>query len=80
VGDLQGARLAFNWSRPAAISQDAGSQDSLPEWSKGMGSSATSASCVGSNPTADIFAVCKWTTANTPGQDGAGDLQRVRLT
>ena len=27
-------------------------QDSLPEWSKGVDSSSTSASCVGSNPTA----------------------------
>ena len=26
-------------------------QDSLPEWSKGVDSSSTSASCVGSNPT-----------------------------
>ena len=26
--------------------------DSLPEWSKGVDSSSTSASCVGSNPTA----------------------------
>ena len=28
--------------------------DSLPEWSKGVDSSSTSASCVGSNPTAVI--------------------------
>ena len=28
------------------------SQDSLPEWSKGVDSSSTSESCVGSNPTA----------------------------
>ena len=27
-------------------------QDTLPEWSKGVDSSSTSASCVGSNPTA----------------------------
>ena len=27
-------------------------QDSLPEWSKGVDSSSTSESCVGSNPTA----------------------------
>ena len=32
------------------------SKDSLPEWSKGVDSSSTSASCVGSNPTAVIFA------------------------
>ena len=31
------------------------SKDSLPEWSKGVDSSSTSASCVGSNPTAVIF-------------------------
>ena len=30
------------------------SRDSLPEWSKGVDSSSTSASCVGSNPTAVI--------------------------
>ena len=29
--------------------------DSLPEWSKGVDSSSTSASCVGSNPTAVIL-------------------------
>ena len=29
--------------------------DSLPEWSQGVDSSSTSASCVGSNPTAVIF-------------------------
>ena len=28
-----------------------GSQDSLPEWSKGVDASSTSVSCVGSNPT-----------------------------
>ena len=31
--------------------------DSLPEWSKGVDSSSTSASCVGSNPTAVIFPI-----------------------
>ena len=30
--------------------------DSLPEWSKGVDSSSTSANCVGSNPTAVILA------------------------
>ena len=34
-----------------------GLQDSLPEWSKGVDSSSTSASCVGSNPTAVISSV-----------------------
>ena len=32
-----------------------GDKDSLPEWSKGVDSSSTSASCVGSNPTAVMF-------------------------
>ena len=31
-------------------------QDTLPEWSKGVDSSSTSASCVGSNPTGVISA------------------------
>ena len=31
-------------------------QDTLPEWSKGVDSSSTSASCVGSNPTGVIIA------------------------
>ena len=35
-----------------AFDQTARAQDSLPEWSKGVDSSSTSASCVGSNPTA----------------------------
>ena len=30
-------------------------RDSLPEWSKGVDSSSTSASCVGSYPTAVIY-------------------------
>ena len=30
-------------------------KDTLPEWSKGVDSSSTSASCVGSNPTGVIF-------------------------
>ena len=30
-------------------------QDTLPEWSKGVDSSSTSASCVGSNPTGVNF-------------------------
>ena len=32
-------------------------KDTLPEWSKGVDSSSTSASCVGSNPTAVIFQI-----------------------
>ena len=31
-------------------------KDTLPEWSKGVDSSSTSASCVGSNPTGVIIA------------------------
>ena len=34
-----------------------GSKDSLPEWSKGVGSSSTSASCAGSNPTTVTYFV-----------------------
>ena len=41
----------FYKEHPAAY----GFQDSLREWSKGVDSSSTSASCVGSNPTAVIF-------------------------
>ena len=37
--------------KPSSISS-VHAQDSLPEWSKGVDSSSTSASCVGSNPTA----------------------------
>ena len=33
------------------------SRDSLPEWSKGVDSISTSASCVGSNPTAVICSI-----------------------
>ena len=39
-------------------------KDSLPEWSKGVDSSSTSASCVGSNPTAVIYFVLFWLQAN----------------
>ena len=34
---------------------ETGRQDTLPEWSKGVDSSSTSASCVGSNPTGVTF-------------------------
>ena len=35
------------------------SHDTLPEWSKGVDSSSTSASCVGSNPTGvNLFTAC----------------------
>ena len=36
-----------------------GVKDTLPEWSKGVDSSSTSASCVGSNPTGvSLFTAC----------------------
>ena len=37
---------------PPRFGEEVSSHDSLPEWSKGVDSSSTSASCVGSNPTA----------------------------
>ena len=40
-------------------------KDSLPEWSKGVDSSSTSASCVGSNPTAVISRRCDSDTRGT---------------
>jgi hypothetical protein len=40
-------------------------QDSLPEWSKGVDSSSTSESCVGSNPTAVTFTLGQ---VNQPGK------------
>ena len=52
-------RLCFSWPRCAKEQRNASGkqsrlfwQDSLPEWSKGVDSNSTSASCVGSNPTA----------------------------
>ena len=44
--------------------------DSLPEWSKGVDSSSTSASCVGSNPTAVILCL--------PAKARTGAPQRYR--
>ena len=44
-------------------------QDSLPEWSKGVDSSSTSASCVGSNPTAVRFE-----TEDMVGKGGTGKV------
>ena len=43
------------YSEEEAIRSSASIKDSLPEWSKGVDSSSTSASCVGSNPTAVRF-------------------------
>ena len=39
--------------------------DTLPEWSKGVDSSSTSASCVGSNPTGVIFLLTSLRTSLT---------------
>ena len=54
-------------------------RDSLPEWSKGVDSSSTSSSCVGSNPTAVIFCLAPSLgpkeTVNTKS-DCWGDLPR----
>ena len=45
---------AYHYARLVAtvLLLASGIMDSLPEWSKGVDSSSTSASCVGSNPTA----------------------------
>ena len=58
---VQGGGLKFHLRRAAwaqalparrIFDFQPGTNDSLPEWSKGVDSSSTSASCVGSNPTA----------------------------
>ena len=56
--------------------------DSLPEWSKGVDSSSTSESCVGSNPTAVICFSwqCACARRNAETRDRAGDLQIFSLT
>ena len=41
----------FSLCQPRLRSQPRATMDTLPEWSKGVDSSSTSASCVGSNPT-----------------------------
>merc|ERR1711873_1368 len=38
--------------------------DTLPEWSKGVDSSSTSASCVGSNPTGVTYLFWSWSRSN----------------
>ena len=43
--------------------------DSLPEWSKGVDSSSTSASCVGSNPTAVILTLSRGVFAQVVEKD-----------
>ena len=60
--DVRAARMA------AVVIGFRGIQDTLPEWSKGVDSSSTSASCVGSNPTGVI---CR--------RGGAVDLPNSRL-
>ena len=53
-------------------------QDSLPEWSKGVDSSSTSASCVGSNPTAVIFCgMAQTATAATHPQPNTSQFSCV---
>ena len=42
----------------ASLQHAYNSKDTLPEWSKGVDSSSTSASCVGSNPTGVISQPC----------------------
>ena len=49
-------------------------KDSLPEWSKGVDSSSTSASCVGSNPTGVIFPALA--LFNTGMRDQPGNFTR----
>ena len=60
---MGGSLVALAWNAPQAGGADSSFrrewkpeqeslQDSLPEWSKGVDSGSTSASCVGSNPTA----------------------------
>ena len=43
-------------------------KDTLPEWSKGVDSSSTSASCVGSNPTGVISAEAMRAAAQNNGK------------
>ena len=52
--------------------------DTLPEWSKGVDSSSTSASCVGSNPTGVIFdAVGDLSGPADLGIVGIGEAERT---
>ena len=49
--------------------------DSLPEWSKGVDSSSTSASCVGSNPTGvnfENFGISGWRSGWMEWEEGVG--------
>ena len=64
--------------------------DTLPEWSKGVDSSSTSASCVGSNPTGVIIAFSDFRLyamrqmqndlALAPTSTGQGNVQRQTFT
>ena len=50
-------------------------QDTLPEWSKGVDSSSTSASCVGSNPTGvnfENFGISGWRSGWMEWEEGVG--------
>ena len=55
--DTKGCLRAIAVCKPFAAGEAGrvARQDTLPEWSKGVDSSSTSASCVGSNPTGVIF-------------------------
>ena len=55
-------------------------QDSLPEWSKGVDSSSTSASCVGSNPTAVNGHAPEWVTDFCLAAAGARHAQIRRVS
>ena len=54
---MSGAARAMLHTVSACVLADPLSEDTLPEWSKGVDSSSTSASCVGSNPTAAVFSL-----------------------
>ena len=54
-GGQGGMQIWINLIWPGWCPEATCNQDSLPEWSKGVDSSSTSASCVGSNPTAVRF-------------------------
>ena len=74
------ASMGESMSRPTSPDEDCYgkqllSKDSLPEWSKGVDSSSTSASCVGSNPTAVILLF-----SSARHQKVSGILGRVPVT
>ena len=85
---MAGPRIGFAAEprrRGARGSDGHGDKDSLPEWSKGVDSSSTSASCVGSNPTAVMFlphiaCVLPWQVLGaSAGGAAVGVQQRVEV-